>query len=61
MSDICEILIITEVSDGSKYVQHTKNICTVSTKLVEFNFYWTVLMHIQCFQVDVRMLFTNKS
>lgn len=56
---MCEILIITEVSDGSKYVQHTKNICRVSTKLVEINFYWTVLMHIQCFQVDVRMLFTN--
>lgn len=23
MSDICEILIITDVSDVSKYVQHT--------------------------------------
>lgn len=57
MSDIT----ITDVSDVSKYVQHTINICRVSTKLVEFNFYWTVLMHIQCFQVDVRMLFTNKS
>lgn len=57
MSDIT----ITDVSDVSKYVQHTINICRVSTKLVEFNFYWTVLKHIQCFQVDVRMLFTNKS